>query len=169
MAQITLRGNAIHTNGELPAVGSKAPDFDLVRADLSEAQLSTFTGKKILSIFPSVDTPVCAASVRTFNQKAGAAEGVTVLNISADLPFAQKRFCGAEGLTGVETLSTFRSSFAEDYGVKVMDGPLAGLCSRAIVVLDESNTVIYSEQVPEIGKQPDYEAALKAVGIVVST
>lgn len=163
MATITLKGNAIATAGSLPAVGSTAPDFSLVRNDLSEATLETFAGKKkILSIFPSVDTPVCAASVRAFNEKAAGLDAV-ILNISADLPFAQKRFCGAEGIENCETLSSFRSSFADDYGVVITDPPLNGLCSRAIVVLDENNKVVYAEQVPEIAQEPNYDAAIAAL------
>jgi thiol peroxidase len=161
MAQITLKGNPIHTVGELPAKGAEAPPFTLVKTDLSEASLADYGArKKVLNIFASLDTGICATSVRTFNAKAAAREDTVVLNISADLPFAHGRFCAAEGLEGVETLSTFRSSFAEDYGVKIVDGPMAGLCSRAVVVLDEQNRVLYTEQVPEIAQEPDYEAAL---------
>jgi len=161
MAQITLRGNPIHTRGELPAEGSAAPDFKLVKQDLSEATLASFPGVKVLNIFPSIDTPTCATSVRQFNARAAAREGVTVLNISADLPFAQKRFCGAEGLSGVETLSTFRSAaFGEDYGVTMTDGPLVGLLSRAVLVVDGEGKVIHREQVAEIGQEPNYDAAL---------
>ena len=163
MASITLKGNAISTAGDLPAVGSTAPDFNLVRNDLSAATLDSYAGKKkILSIFPSVDTPVCATSVRTFNEKAAGLDAA-VLNISADLPFAQKRFCGAEGIENCETLSSFRGSFAQDYGVEITDPPLNGLCSRAILVLDEDNKVLYAEQVPEIAQEPNYDAALAAL------
>ena len=164
MTTITLKGNPIQTNGELPRSGQVVPGFKLVKLDLSEAGLSDFPGRKVLNVFPSVDTPVCATSIRTFNEKAAAAGNVTVLNISADLPFALKRFCGAEGLENVETLSTFRSSFAKDYGLEITDGPLAGLCSRAVLVLDENNTVLHAEQVPEIAQEPDYDAALGALG-----
>jgi thiol peroxidase len=165
MAEITLKGNAIHTSGDAPAVGSTAPAFSLVAADLSEATLDTFSGKKkVLNIFPSIDTGVCAASVRAFNEKAGAVDGAVVLNISADLPFAQKRFCGAEGLDGVHTLSSFRSDFSNDYGLTIVDGPLAGLCSRVVIVLSEDNSVLYTEQVPEIAQEPNYDAALAALG-----
>ncbi|MCG3197287.1 MAG: thiol peroxidase [Candidatus Omnitrophica bacterium] len=165
MATITLKGNAIHTCGDLPAVGSAAPEFSLLRNDLSTATPASYSGKrKVLSVFPSIDTPVCATSVRTFNQKAASLANTVVLNISADLPFAQKRFCAAEGISGVETLSTFRSSFAKDYGLEIADGALAGLCSRAIVVLDENNKVLYTEQVPEIAQEPNYDAALAALG-----
>lgn len=161
MANITLKGNPIHTSGELPKVGSKAPEFKLVRTDLSEVNLSAYAGKKkILNIFPSVDTGTCAMSVRKFNQEAGALGNVAVLNISADLPFAQSRFCGAEGIKNAEALSAFRSSFATDYGLKLTDGPLAGLCSRAVVVLDEENKVIHTEQVADIVNEPNYAAAL---------
>ena len=165
MATITLKGNPIPTSGELPAVGSTAPDFALVRTDMAEVKLGTYTGKKkVLNIFPSVDTPVCAASVRTFNQKAAGRGGVVVLNVSADLPFAHKRFCAAEGIQNVESLSTFRGSFSKDYGVTIAAGPLAGLCARAVVVLDEGNRVVYCELVPEIAQEPNYEAALAALG-----
>ncbi len=164
MATITLKGNPFATSGELPAVGQTVSDFSLLRNDLSEANLATFAGKKkVLSIFPSVDTPVCALSVKAFNDKAAGRDGVVVLNISADLPFAQKRFCGAEGIENCETLSSFRSSFATDYGVQITEGPLQGLCSRAVIVLDENNAVIYAEQVPEIAQEPDYDAALAAL------
>ncbi len=164
MASITLKGNSIHTCGDLPKVGSTAPDFILLKNDLSTVNLTAYAGKKkVLSVFPSIDTPVCATSVRKFNERAAGLANTAVLNISADLPFAQKRFCAAEGITGVETLSTFRSSFAKDYGLEIADGPLAGLCSRAIIVLDENNKVIYTEQVPEITQEPDYEKAIAAL------
>jgi len=163
MAEIKLKGNPIHTSGELPSVGSNAPTFKLVDATLSDRSLADFAGKKILNIFPSVDTGVCATSVRKFTEQASGLDGVTVLNISADLPFAAKRFCAAEGLENVETLSTMRSSFLEDYGVRIEDGPMAGLASRAVVVLDENNKVIHAEQVPEITQEPNYDAALAAV------
>lgn len=166
MATITLQGNEFHTAGELPRVGSKAPDFTLTDRDLNDVSLSRWMGrKKLLSIFPSVDTPVCAESTRKFNDYARTHEDSVMLMISADLPFAQKRFCGAEGLENVVTLSTMRSSdFARGYGVLVSDGPLAGLTARAVVVLDENDTVVHAEMVPEIGQEPDYEAALKALG-----
>jgi thiol peroxidase len=164
MATITLKGNPIHTSGNLPAPGSAAPDFKLTRADLSEATLAAYAGKKkILNVFPSIDTGTCATSVRKFNSEAAKHPGVAILNISADLPFAQKRFCGAEGITAAETLSTFRSDFATAYGLKITDGPLAGLCSRAVVVLDERDRVLHSEQVGEIANEPNYEAALRAL------
>jgi len=164
MAQITLKGNAIHTVGELPAEGAQAPGFTLVKTDLSETGLADYGDqKKVLNIFPSLDTGICAMSVRAFNARAADREGVVVLNISADLPFAHGRFCAAEGLDGVEALSTLRSSFADDYGVRITDGPMAGLCSRAVVVLDGHNRVLYTEQVPEIAQEPDYDAALAAL------
>jgi thiol peroxidase len=164
MATITLKGNQIHTSGNLPAKGSQAPAFKLIRNDLSEVTLDTYAGKKkVLNIFPSIDTPTCATSVRKFNQEAAQMANTAVLNISADLPFAQKRFCGAEGITNAESLSTFRSSFGKDYGLNIAEGPLAGLCSRAVIVLDEKNNVIYTEQVPEIGQEPNYTGALQAI------
>jgi thiol peroxidase len=166
MARITLKGNPINTSGNLPATGAKAPALSLVQQDLAEATLATFAGKtRILNIFPSIDTPTCALSVRNFNAQAGSKAGVVVLNISADLPFAQKRFCGAEGIAGAVTLSSFRSSFADDYGVKITDGPLKGLCARAVVVLDPEGKVKHSELVPEIAQEPNYAAALKAAGV----
>ncbi|MBU8827545.1 thiol peroxidase [Mycolicibacterium goodii] len=164
MAQITLRGNPINTVGELPAVGAPAPNFSLTGTDLGTVTSDQFSGKPVLlNIFPSVDTPVCATSVRTFNEKA-AAGGVTVLCVSKDLPFAQKRFCGAEGIENVTTASAFRDSFGEDYGITIADGPMAGLLGRAVVVIGADGNVVYSELVPEIGQEPDYEAALKALG-----
>jgi len=164
MAQITLKGNAINTNGNLPATGSTAADFTLVKDDLSEVNLATYAGKKkVLNVFPSIDTPVCALSVKRFNKDAAGKDNAVVLNISADLPFAQKRFCGSEGIENAENLSGFRSSFAQDYGLEIVDGPLKGLCSRAVVILDENNNVVYSEQIPEITQEPNYEAALAAL------
>jgi len=164
MAQITFKGNPVHTSGTLPPKGERAPDFELVRSDLSTATLARYEGKaKVLNIFPSIDTSVCAASVRAFHEQASATPGVVVLDISADLPFASSRFCAAEGLENVETLSTFRSRFGDDYGVRMTDGPLAGLLARAVVVLDRDNRVVYSQLVPEIAQEPDYEAALAAV------
>lgn len=163
MARIMLKGNPIHTCGDLPAKGAIAPEFVLANGDLGDSRLSDYRGKKVLNIFPSLDTPVCALSVRAFNQKAAGRSGVTVLNISADLPFAQKRFCGVEGLERAVVLSCFRSSFAQDYGLEITDGPLRGLCSRVVLVLDEDNRVVHSEQVPEIAQEPDYAAALAAV------
>ncbi len=165
MAEITLRGNPIHTVGELPAVGSAAPAFTLTGGNLADVRLEDFGGKKlVLNIFPSLDTSVCAASVRAFNQKAGGRDDVTVLNVSADLPFAQSRFCGAEGIEGVTNASAFRSDFGTTYGVTITDGPMSGLLSRAVVVVDPDGTVTYTEQVPEIGQEPNYDAALAALG-----
>ncbi len=164
MARITLKGNPIHTSGELPALGSQAKEFDLVKQDLSAATLASFSGKKkILNVFPSIDTSVCAASVKKFFERAKSKPNLVVLNISADLPFAAKRFCGSEGVETAITLSTFRSRFADDYGLKITDGPLTGLCSRAVIVLDENNRVLHTEQVPEIGQEPDYDRALAKV------
>lgn len=162
MAQVTLRGNPVQVEGELPHTGSKAPDFTLTAGDLSEVTLATFAGKrKVLNIFPSVDTPTCATSVRTFNAQANNVSNTVVLCISSDLPFAQKRFCGTEGLDNVQNLSDFRNAdFAVDYGVSIADGPLRALTARAVVVLDENDNVLHSELVPEIGQEPNYEAAL---------
>jgi thiol peroxidase len=162
MAQVTLRGNPVQVEGELPQTGSKAPDFTLTAGDLSEVTLATFAGKrKVLNIFPSVDTPTCATSVRTFNAQANDVSNTVVLCISSDLPFAQKRFCGTEGLDNVQSLSDFRNAdFAVDYGVSIADGPLRALTARAVVVLDENDNVLHSELVPEIGQEPNYEAAL---------
>jgi thiol peroxidase len=161
MAQITFKGSPIQTCGELPAKGTAAPDFTLVKQDLSETVLSDYKGKKlVLNIFPSIDTGVCAMSVRQFNEKAAALKNSVVLCVSMDLPFAQARFCGAEGIKNVVTASAFRSAFGEHYGVTIAEGPLAGLLSRAVVVINESGKVIYTEQVPEIAQEPDYAAAL---------
>lgn len=164
MAEIKFKGNPIHTSGNLPAVGSQAPDFKLTRPDLSEATLKTYAGKKkILNINPSLDTGVCAASARKFNVEAANLQNAVVLNISRDLPFAAKRFCGAEGLTNIEALSELRDrNFGKTYGVEMTDGPLAGLLSRAVVVIDENDKVAYVEQVPEITQEPNYDAALQA-------
>ncbi|WP_339899884.1 thiol peroxidase [uncultured Gilvimarinus sp.] len=164
MATVTLKGNSINTNGALPATGSAAPDFTLVKSDLSELSLGDLKGKKVvLNIFPSVDTPTCAQSVRTFNEQANKLDNTAVVCVSQDLPFAQARFCGAEGLDQVENGSAFRSSFAEDYGVKFVDGPLAGLTARAVVVIDTDGKVAYSELVSEVADEPNYDAALKAL------
>ncbi|MGH8449936.1 thiol peroxidase [Pseudomonas sp.] len=162
MAQVTLRGNPVQVEGELPQVGSQAPDFTLTAGDLSDATLATFAGKrKVLNIFPSVDTPTCATSVRKFNAQANDVANTVVLCISSDLPFAQARFCGSEGLENVKNLSDFRSAaFSEDYGVNIVDGPLRSLTARAVVVLDENDKVLHSELVSEIGHEPNYEAAL---------
>ncbi|MDO8526103.1 MAG: thiol peroxidase [Deltaproteobacteria bacterium] len=165
MAQITLKGTTIHTIGNLPETGSKAPDFKLTKSDLSDITLKDFTGKKVvLNIFPSVDTPVCAISVRKFNERAAGLNNTVVLCVSKDLPFAFKRFCGAEGIEKVTAASDFRdTSFGKNYGVTITDGPLTGFFSRAVVVLDETGKVIYTEQVPEIGQEPNYDNALKAL------
>ena len=162
MAEITLKGNPVHTLGTLPAKGTKAPEFTLIKNDLSEAKLSDYKGKNVvLNIFPSLDTPTCAASVRHFNAEVSNLDNTVVLCISKDLPFAQARFCGAEGLDNVETLSDFRDgNFGKSYQVEITDSPLAALESRAVVILDEEGTVIYTQQVPEIVDEPDYEAAL---------
>ena len=165
MAEITFKGNPVHTAGSLPKAGAIAPDFTVVKTDLSSMSLSEFKGKKvILNIFPSLDTPVCATSVRRFNSEADKLKNTVVLCISRDLPFAQKRFCGAEGLNNVITGSEYQdSSFSDAYKVCIVDGPLAGLLSRAIVIVDEGGRVAYTEQVPEIAQEPDYDKALAAV------
>jgi thiol peroxidase len=165
MAQVTHKGNPIHTNGDLPALGTKAPDFTLTAGDLKDVTLADFKGKKkILNIVPSLDTPVCATSTRKFNETAGQLPNTVVLVISADLPFAQKRFCTTEGLKNVIPLSLIRGKhFAKDYGVFIEDGLLAGITARAVLVLDENDKVIHRQLVPEIGQEPDYDAALKAV------
>ena len=164
MAQIALKGNPINTCGNLPAVGSAAPAFSLTKTDLSEVSLSDFAGKTvILNIFPSVDTGVCATSVRTFNKDAAGLDNTVVLCVSRDLPFAHARFCGAEGIEGVDSLSELRAlGFGEAYGARITDGPLAGLLSRAVVVVGTDGKVKYTEQVPEITQEPDYAAALAA-------
>ena len=163
MAQITLRGNPIHTIGELPAVDSTAPQFTLTGTDLGAVTSEQFRGKPLLlNIFPSVDTPVCATSVRTFNERAGES-GLSVLCVSKDLPFAQKRFCGAEGIENVVLASAFRDSFGEDYGITIVDGPMAGLLARAVVVIGADGNVAYAELVPEIGVEPSYDAGLSAL------
>ena len=163
---VTLRGKPIHVEGSFPAVGDKAPGFKLVGRDLADVSLADFTGRrKVLNIFPSVDTPTCATSVRRFNEAAAGLTNTVVLCISADLPFAQARFCGAEGLADVVTLSTLRGhDFLQHYGVAIADGPLAGLAARAVVVLDEHDRVLHAELVPEIAQEPDYAAALSALG-----
>lgn len=162
MATVTLGGNPVKTSGELPKVGSKAPDFKLVNKDLGVVSLSDFAGKRlVLNIFPSVDTSTCAASVRNFNEKASELQNTTVLCISRDLPFAQKRFCGAEGLENVVNLSDFKDgSFGKDYGLEISDSALAGLHSRVVIVVDENGNVIHTEQVGEIANEPNYESAL---------
>jgi len=165
MAKITFKGNPINTVGALPAVGSKAPDFKLTKTDLSDVTLQDFAGKKvILNIFPSIDTGVCATSVRKFNQEAANLPNTVVVGVSKDLPFAHKRFCAAEGINGVVTTSDLREgTFGKSYGVTMTEGPLACLLSRSVVVLDEKGTVKYTEQVPEITQEPDYAKALAAV------
>ena len=154
----------MNTNGDLPSIGSRAPDFLLVASDLSEKTLASFAGKKkILTINPSYDTGTCQAAARAFNERAAGLQDVVVLMVSADLPFAQKRFCDAEGIEGVVPVSTFRSSFSKDYGVELIDGPLKGVTARAVVVIDENDEVTYTELVPVIGEEPNYDAALAAV------
>ena len=162
---VTLGGNPIDVAGNFPQVGQTAPIFSLVGADLADVPLKQFSGKrKILNIFPSVDTPTCATSVRNFNKRASELPDTVVLCISVDLPFAQKRFCGAEGLNNVITLSTMRGrEFLKDYGVEIASGPLTGLAARAVVVLDAQNRVLYTELVPEIKNEPNYDAAIKAL------
>jgi thioredoxin-dependent peroxiredoxin len=165
MASVTLRGNPFSTNGELPPVGSTAPAFSLVGRDLSEVTAASAAGKKIvLNIFPSIDTPTCAASVRAFNARAADRDDTVVICVSEDLPFAAGRFCGAEGIENVKTGSAFRGTFTDDYGLRLQDGPLAGLAARAVVVLDENGTVTYTQLVGEIADEPDYDAALAALG-----
>ncbi|OMP29857.1 MULTISPECIES: thiol peroxidase [Mangrovimonas] len=165
MATITLKGNTIHTSGELPKVGSKAPEFTLTTTELGAKTLADFKGQNlILNIFPSVDTGTCAQSVRTFNEKASKLENTKVLCISKDLPFAQARFCGAEGLDNVVNLSDFKDgNFGKSYGLDFVDGPLEGLLSRCIVIVNPEGEVTYTEQVPEIVDEPNYEAALQAL------
>lgn len=164
MADITLGGNSIHTSGNLPEVGSTIKDFKLVNLELKEVTNEDFAGKKkIFNIFPSIDTGVCAAAARKFNEEAADLDNTVVINVSKDLPFALNRFCAAEGLDHVVNLSDFRGSFGEDYGVKITDSPMQGLLSRAVIVADEKGKVIYTEQVPEIGQEPNYEAALNAL------
>jgi thioredoxin-dependent peroxiredoxin len=165
MASVTLGGNPINTSGELPKIGSKAPEFQLINTDLGTTNLSDFKGTKlVLNIFPSIDTGTCAASVRAFNTKASGLQNTKVLCISRDLPFAQKRFCGAEGLDNVFNLSDFNTGkFGKDYGLEIVDGKLTGLHSRVVIVLDENGTVKYTEQVSEIADEPNYELALAAL------
>lgn len=162
MANITLQGNPVHTNGDLPTVGSSAPDFVLVNKELTDVSLADFAGKKkLLNIVPSLDTGVCATSTIKFNKAMVDKSDAVALVISADLPFAMNRFCSAEGIDNVISLSMMRGKhFAKDYGVLITDGPLEGICARAVVVLDENNKVIYTQLVPEIGEEPDYDAAL---------
>lgn len=165
MTTIKFKGNLIHTAGSLPAIGKKAPAFKLVGGDLNDVALDDFGSKiKIINIVPSLDTPVCAVSVQRFNAAVASLENVVLINVSADLPFAQKRFCESNSLNNIVTLSTMRSpDFGRDYGVLITDGPLAGLMSRAVLILDQADNVVYFEQVPEIAQEPDYAEALKAV------
>lgn len=164
MSTVTLKGNPFNTVGALPSVGESAADFRLVKTDLSETTLADYKGSRlVLNIFPSVDTPTCAMSVRKFNEQVSKLENTKVLCVSADLPFAAARFCGAEGIENVATGSSFRSNFGTDYGVEFVDGPLTGLLSRSVVVLDENGKVIYTEQVTETANEPDYDAAIAAL------
>ena len=164
MATIKFQGNPLHTSGELPSVGSKAPDFTLVNGKLADVSLATYAGKKkVLNIVPSLDTPTCAMSTRKFNEKASKLGNTIVLVVSADLPFAQCRFCETEGLTDVIPLSTFRSSFSDDYGVTLTDTILAGLTARAIVIIGEDDKVLYTQLVEELANEPDYDSALAAL------
>lgn len=164
MATITLGGEEIHTVGDLPAVGESAPEFSLTNTDLQDVTFDDVDADFIvLNIFPSVDTGVCQTSVREFNERAADLDRVAVLCVSADLPFAHKRFCGSEGIEGVSGMSTFRSDFARTWGVEISDGPFRGLCARAVVVLDTNAEVVHAELVGEIGDEPDYEAALAPV------
>jgi len=165
MAQVTLKGSPVNVEGQLPQVGQQAPAFKLVGAGLADVELKSFAGKrKVLNIFPSVDTPTCATSVRKFNAETSKLDNTVVLCISADLPFAQARFCGAEGLENVKNLSTMRGAdFLKNYGVAIVDGPLAGVAARAVVVLDENDKVLHSELVAEVAEEPNYEAAIAAL------
>ena len=164
MAEVTIRGNPVHTSGELPSVGSSAPSFTLTGADFGNVESGGFEGKNVvINIFPSIDTPTCATSVRTFNERAAGLDDTVVLCVSADLPFAQNRFCGAEGIENVTTASTFRSGFGADYGVTLVDGPLAGVLARAVVVVGPDGSVKHTELVGEIGQEPDYDAALGSI------
>ena len=164
MAEITLGGNPVHTSGDLPAVGAAAPAFSLVGADLGEYGAADFDGKRvILNIFPSIDTPTCATSVRTFNERAASIDDTVVVCVSADLPFAMGRFCGAEGIANVKVGSTFRSDFGEQYGLTLTDGVLQGVLARAVVVIGADGTVKHTELVAEIAQEPDYDAAIAAL------
>ncbi len=164
MSNITLKGNPVNTIGNLPTIGTTIRDFALVDSALNVKTLQTFDGKKkVFNIFPSIDTPTCASSARKFNEEASALEDTVVINVSKDLPFALGRFCAAEGLDNVETLSDFRSSFGDDYELTIADSPMKGLLSRAVIVTDADNKVVYTEQVSEIGNEPNYEAALSAL------
>lgn len=165
MAEIMLRGTPVHSVGELPAVGTAAPPYTLTGTDLADITPARFAGRRVvLNIFPSVDTGVCAMSVRTFNQRAATLEDTAVVCVSKDLPFALGRFCGAEGISNVTVASAFRSDFGDTYGVTLVDGPMRGLLARAVVVLDTDGNVVYTEQVPQIGQEPDYDAAIAALG-----
>jgi thiol peroxidase len=165
MAIITHRGNPVHTNGELPVVNAPALDFELVKEDMSTATLADFAGQNlVLNIFPSIDTPTCAQSVRVFNQKAASLDNTKVINVSRDLPFAQRRFCAAEGIANVSNLSDFKTGrFGKDYGVELLDGSLAGLHARAIIVVNAAGQITHTELVPDIKDEPNYEAALNAI------
>ncbi len=165
MAEISFRGTPVHTAGDLPGVGTEAPPYLLTGTDLSDVTPERYAGRRVvLNIFPSIDTGVCATSVRRFNQLASELENTTVVCVSNDLPFALNRFCGAEGLSNVAVASAFRSDFGRTYGVELVDGPMRGLLSRAVVVIDTDGRVTYTEQVPSIGQEPDYEAAVAALG-----
>lgn len=163
MATTAIKGNPVNTVGKLPAVGQQAPSYQLVGPDLSDLTPRDVTGRTVLNIFPSIDTGVCAASVRQFNELAKDLENTTVVNVSNDLPFAQARFCGAEGIDNAKTGSAFRSSFGNDYGVRMTDGPMEGLLARSVVVIDDSGKVVHTELVPEITQEPDYDAARNAL------
>ncbi len=166
MAQTALRGNPVNTAGDLPAVGSRAPEFVLTGSDLGQVTSADFADQRVvLNIFPSLDTATCATSVRTFNERAAGLENTAVVCVSADLPFAHGRFCTTEGIENVTTGSTFKNpEFMSDFGVGMVDGPLSGLCARAVIVLDETGTVVYNQLVPEISEEPDYDNALAALG-----
>ena len=164
MATTALRGNPVHTAGELPEIGSSAPDFTVTGADLTDISSKELSGRLVLNIFPSIDTGVCAASVRRFNELAAGLEDTTVLCVSEDLPFAQSRFCGAEGIENVRVGSTFRSDFGDRLGLTLVDGPMRGLLARAVVVVDADGRVRHTELVPDIGQEPDYDAAVAALG-----
>jgi len=165
MAQTTLGGNPVHTAGDLPSVGAHTPSFTVTKADLSDVGPGDFAGKRlVINIFPSIDTAVCATSVRRFNEAAAGLDNTTVLCVSADLPFALNRFCGAEGISNVVTASTFRGDFGTAYGMEMIDGRLKGLLARSVVVLDEEGKVLHTQLVPAISEEPDYDAAIAALG-----
>lgn len=165
MATTSLRGDPVHTVGDLPAIGTRAPAYTLTGADLSDVSSEDFVGSRVvLNIFPSVDTATCAASVRRFNELASSMTDTVVVCVSADLPYAMRRFCGAEGIENVVTGSVFRSSFGTDYGVTMTDGPMRGLLARSVVVVDAEGSVLHTEVVPDIGTEPDYDAAVAALG-----